>query len=158
VLQLTHDGRSLNPVWGALGIVFDHLTPRTHAGLPSFPSYQLFLLHHGVVRQITHMNVFWLHAGLKPVAVSADGTKLAANMVGQDTDQAWTVNVLTGRLRQLPPNLTADGISRDGRQVLVESTYGWLDYQSRSVIETMPFSGGAATLLIKPGGHASWNR
>ena len=158
VMQLTHDRRSLEPVWGARGIVFDRSTPRTHAGLPSAPEDQLFLLLHGHVRQITHMKVFWLAEGLIPAAISADGSRLAANLLGEDMDQGWSVNLVTGQLHEFPTGLTADGVSRDGRRVLLETMYGWLNSPRKSVIETMPFAGGRATLLVKPGGNASWNQ
>jgi hypothetical protein len=157
-VQLTHDGRSLNPVWGRRGIVFDREKLRTRNGLPSAPAYQLVLLGHGRFVQITHMNVFWLSEGLVPVGVSGDGTRLAADMQGEDLDQGWSVNLVNGRPNRFPSGLTADGISRDGRRVLLESMYGWMYSPQTSVIETMPFSGGRAASLVKPGGKASWNQ
>jgi hypothetical protein len=156
--RLTHDGRSLNPVWGARGIVFDRETPRTRNGLPAFPAYQLFLLTGSHLTQITHMSVFWLGKGLIPVAISADGTKLVANWFGEDMNQAWSVNLVTHSLHQLPSGLTADGISRDGRQVLLESMFGLQWSPSTSKVETMPFWGGSPTLLASPAGNASWNQ
>jgi hypothetical protein len=158
VKQLTHDGVSLNPVWGARGIVFDHETPRTRYGLPSYPAYQLYLLAGSRLTQITHMNVFWEGEGLIPVAISADGTKLAANWFGEDMDQGWSVNLVTHALRELSTGFTANGISRDGRRVLIDTMYG-LDWSpATSRIETVPFSGGPATVLVVPGGGASWNQ
>jgi len=158
VKPLTHDGVSLNPVWGARGIVFDRETPRTRYGLPSYPAYQLYLLARGRVTQITHMNVFWEGEGLIPVAISADGTKLAANWFGEDMDQGWVVNIVTHALRQLPNGFTADGISRDGRRVLLDSMYGLQWSPGTSTVETVPFSGGPATVLVVPGGNPSWNQ
>jgi hypothetical protein len=73
-------------------------------------------------------------------------------------DQAWTVNLLTHKLHELPAGLTADGISRDGRRVLLESMYGLQWSPSTSKIETMPFSGGRPTTLVTPGGEANWNQ
>jgi len=78
--------------------------------------------------------------------------------LGEDLDQGWRVNLVSGRLHRLPSGLTADGISRKGRRVLLESMYGWQWSPKTSVIETMPFSGGRATLLVKPGGKASWSQ
>ena len=104
------------------------------------------------------MKVFWLEEGLVPVAVCADGTRVAANTIGEDMDQGWSMNVLTGKLHQFGSGLTADGISRDGGRVLLESMYGWMYSPRASVIETRPFSGGPATVLVKPGGKASWNQ
>jgi Tol biopolymer transport system component len=158
VRQLTRDGVSLNPVWGARGIVFDRETPRTRYGLPSYPAYQLYVLAGGRLTQITHMNVFWEGEGLIPVAISADGTKLAANWFGEDMNQGWAVNIVTHGLRQLTTGFTADGISRDGRRVLLDSMYGLQWSPATSKIETVPFAGGPATVLIVPGGNASWNQ
>ncbi|HYB29397.1 MAG TPA: hypothetical protein VEF89_22490 [Solirubrobacteraceae bacterium] len=158
VKQLTHDGVSLNPVWGARGIVFDRETPRTRYGLPSYPAYQLYLLAGSRLTQITHMSVGWEGEGLIPQAISADGTKLAANWVGDDMDQGWTVNIVTRALRELPASFTADGISRDGRRVLLESMFGLMFSPATSKIETIPFAGGRLTMLVTPGGEASWNQ
>jgi len=91
------------------------------------------------------------------MAVSADGTRLAAKLAGQDTDQAWSVNLVTHSLHKLAAGLTADGISRDGLRVLLESMYGLTSSPATSKIETMPFAGGWPTKLVAPGGGASWN-
>jgi hypothetical protein len=155
-VQRMTDG--LNPVWGHRGIVFDRERRRTRNGTPTFPIYQLFLLAGTHVMQITHMSVSYLGDGLVPVALSADGTRLAANWVGEDTDQAWSVNLLTHHLHEFPAGLTAAGISRDGRRVLLESMFGLLFSPATSRIETMPFSGGSASVLVTHGGEASWNQ
>jgi hypothetical protein len=152
VKQLTQDGVSLNPVWGARGIVFDRETPRTRHGLPSYPAYQLYLLAGSRLSQITHISVGWEGEGLIPEAISADGTKLAANGVGDDMDQGWTA------LRELPASFTADGISADGGRVLLDSMFGLEFSPATSKIETVPFSGGRPTVLVAPGGRASWNQ
>jgi hypothetical protein len=148
----------LYPVWGSRGIVFDRQRSRTHNGTPTFPSYQLFLLAGTRLTQITHVSVSRLGEGLVPVAVSADGTRLAADWVGQDTDQAWSVNLLTHHLHEFSAGLTAAGISHDGRRVLLETMFGLIFSPATSRIETMPFSGGGPTVLVARGGDASWNQ
>jgi len=158
VKQLTHDGVSLDPVWGARGIVFDRETPRTRYGLPSYPAYQLYLLAGSRLTQITHMKVGWEGEGLIPEAISADGTKLAANWVGDDMDQGWAGHVATDAVHELPAGCTADGISRDGRRVLLDSMFGLEFAPATSKIETIPFAGGRLTMLVTPGGEASWNQ
>ncbi|HYB28227.1 MAG TPA: hypothetical protein VEF89_16550 [Solirubrobacteraceae bacterium] len=158
VKQLTHDGVSLNPVWGVRGIVFDRETPRTRYGLPSYPAYQLYLLAGSHLTRITHMSVGWEGEGLIPEAISADGTKLAANWIGDDVDQGWTVNIAARSVHELPPSFTADGISRDGRRVLLDSMFGLEFAPTTSKIETIPFAGGRLTMLVTPGGEASWDQ
>ncbi len=122
------------------------------------PAYQLFLLAHGHATQITHVNVFWEGVGLETVAASADGTRLAASRFGEDTNQAWIVNLITHQLHELSSSLTADGISRNGQRLLLESMYGLIWSPTTSKIETTPFTGGRPTILVSPGGQASWNQ
>lgn len=119
IVQLTHDGLSLYPVWGARGIAFDKETLDRRAGVPG---YQIYLLIDGRVTQITHMKVYWLDNGLVPAAVSADGTRLAANYRGEsgNAPQAWTVNLTTHALHDLGTWLVVRGISRDDGRVLLD--------------------------------------
>jgi hypothetical protein len=104
--QLTHDGVSLYPVWGKRGIVFDKETLGRPGGVPG---YQLYQLSAGRVTRITHMKVYWLNEGLVPAAVSADGTRLAANLLGEagNAPQAWSVNLVTHAVHNLGTWLVA---------------------------------------------------
>ncbi len=154
--QLTHDGHSGNPVWGKRGIVFDRIKNRPKWA----PIYQIYLLSAGHFQQITHTRPGLLVSGLAPVAVSADGIHLAANYGGQDTDSGYTVNLSTHKvtpLRAGKQNVTAWGISRDGKRVLV-SVGGFQGPPSTGKIETMPFGGGRPTLLVAHGDDPSWNQ
>jgi Tol biopolymer transport system component len=159
--QLTTDGQSLNPVWGRLGIAFDReRTPATGYS----PLYQIwFMRSNGSHReQITHTHVGLPHLihGLVPLALSADGSRLAAELEGQDTSRGYAVSILTRRSTQLEASghsVTAWGISRDGRSILVDVglLFGAPDQSS---IEQIPFFGGAGTPLIAQGDDPSWNR
>jgi Tol biopolymer transport system component len=155
--QLTHDGRSTNPVWGPSGIIFDSVTPR---GKNAAPLYQIVVLSGGKRTQITHMKVPQLEDGLMPIAVSADGTKLVAEYVGEDTSQGYTVDLATHKVVALTvpkQENSAYGISSDGTRVLV--TYGGFEGPStHAVIATMPFGGGKPTVLIHGGYQPSWNQ
>ena len=152
---LTHDGHSINPVWGRRGIVFDHVTPRKMG-----PAYQLVLMHGSHTTQITHMTLPALIQGLVPLAVSADGTKLAAEYEGEDTSEGYSVDLVTDQVTQLVVGTqenSAFGISRDGGSVLV--SYGGFEGPStNAVIATMPFAGGTPTVLINGGYQPSWNQ
>ena len=155
VSQLTHDGRSINPVCGARGIVFDRVTPRKNG-----PAYQLALLHGSQTTQITHMKIPELLQGLVPLAVSADGTKLAAEYEGEDTSEGYSVNIVTKTVTQLvvgKQENSAFGISSNGARVLV--SYGGFEGPStHAVIATMPFGGGTPTVLIHAGYQPSWSQ
>jgi len=154
--RLTSDGRSLNPVWGRQGIVFDR--ERLRGG--DAPAYQLFLLRGGETTQITDLHPSALLSGLVPLAVSADGAHLVASYVGQDTSQAWAVDLASHEARRLTQGraaVTAWGISADGESALV-GIGGFLAPPSRGRIATLPFAGGRARVLIRHGGSPSWNR
>jgi len=156
--RVTNDGRSLNPVWGPTKIAFD----REQLRRGDAPVYQLWLMNpDGSARkQLTHTKVPTLLDGLVPMQFSADGTRLLAEYVGQDTNEAWTVQVTSGRARQLKVrgvSVTAGGLSRDGSTVLVDYN-GFLNPPSAGTIETVPFTGGGAKVLVRHAGFPSWNR
>lgn len=154
---LTHDGRSLNPVWGASGIVYD----RERLRHLEFPVYQLWLARPtgARARQLTHMQVSPLVSGLVPLAFSASGSRLLAEFEGQDTSSAWTVTVSSGRARALTAgnrSLIGAGISQDGSTVLVDVNAFEVPPSSGSVA-TMPFGGGPLHVLVAHGAEASWS-
>jgi hypothetical protein len=156
--RITSDGRSLNPVWGPTKIAFDR--ERLRRG--DAPVYQLWLMDpEGHARkQLTHTKVPTLLDGLVPVQFSTDGKRLLAGYVGQDTNETWTVQVTNGRTRQLTVrgvSVTAGGMSRDGSTVLVDYN-GFLNPPSAGTVETVPFTGGRATVLVRRAGFPSWNR
>jgi hypothetical protein len=153
---ITTNGRSLNPVWGAKGIVFDRERIR---GKDSYPAYQLWLLHGSKLTRLTNLKISQLQSGLQPLAVSADGNRLIAAYTGEDTYYAWTVQIRPRRIRQvkiggdkLPQ---PDGITTRGNRILVD--YGaFMGPASRGHIVTLPFGGGAPHPLER-GSQASWN-
>ncbi|MGH2857280.1 MAG: hypothetical protein ACRDMJ_07320, partial [Solirubrobacteraceae bacterium] len=154
--QLTHDGRSLNPVWATTGIVFDRERIRGH----NAPEYQVTLLHGGRTTTITHSRPNLLVQGLVPLAVSANGRRLLAMYQGEDTAFAWTLDLVTHRARALKIHgrlVFPDGISRDGSRVLVD--YG--DFEGppgEGTVYSMSFSGGHPTALVRHAGGAGWNQ
>jgi hypothetical protein len=100
-----------------------------------------------------------LVSGLVPLAFSADGSRLLAQFEGQDTIEAWTVRVPSGRARRLTvrgQSVQAAGLSSDGKTVLIDE--GGLDSPaSAGRVATMPFSGGLSKLLVAHGSQSSWN-
>jgi Tol biopolymer transport system component len=155
--QLTSDGRSANPVWGRLGIAFDRVTPRgTNA-----PAYQIYLLSGGQAKQITNLPAPpLLLTGLVPLAVGAGGVHLLAGYQGEDTDQAWTVNLKTGATRRITSRqgyVTPWGISRNGRRVLIQIG-AFEGPASGGTVAAVPFGGGSGTVLVRHAAGPSWNR
>jgi hypothetical protein len=91
---------------------------------------------------------------------SADGERLLTEYVGQDTSEAWTIQLATAKVRKLGisgASVTAGGLSRDGTTVLVDDN-GFLNSASAGVVETLPFTGGKATVLVRHAVFPSWNR
>jgi Tol biopolymer transport system component len=155
--QITHDNRSLEPVWGAKGIVFVRETPR---GADAFPIYQLWLRAGSKSIQLTHVKVQKLVAGLAPISISADGNRILAEFGGQDTSYAWTVQISPRRVEQVrngtDQDLQAGQISQDGTRLLI-SADAFMEPPSHGTVETLPFGGGGKPTPIARGGEPSWN-
>ena len=152
---ITHDGRSLYPLWGPTRIAYSHERLR---GADS-PAYQLRVVRPdgGGVHQLTHLRIPRLLVGLTATAWSADGSRLLAEYGGQDTSEAWTVDVGSGRARDLTgrfDGVIGGGLSADGQTVLVQR--GYFDLPGRQAVATIPFRGGRATILVRHGSAPSW--
>jgi len=154
---LSADGRSLNPVWGPRYIAYDRESLRSGEA----PAFQVWLASptRTALRRVTHVGVGPLVTGLVPIAFSADGSRLLAEYEGQDTSEAWTVRVASGRAHRLTAggrSAMAAGISRSGTTVLVDEG-SFEEPPSSGRIATLPFAGGRASVLVARGGQASWN-
>ena len=157
--QLSHDGLSLDPVWGPRSIAFDRATMR---GKTEAPEDQVWLMRSdgSHLRQVTHMQIGPLVEGLVPLSFSANGNRLLTAFEGQDTSGTWTIQFPSGRVHQLTiggQSVQAGGISRNGRTVLVDFG-GFEQAPSHATVATLPFGGGHATVLVKHAGEPSWSR
>jgi hypothetical protein len=155
--RLTSDGHSLNPLWGPSYVAYDHERNR-HLS----PEYQISLATPaGVpVRKLTHISVGSLEQGLVPLAFSADGGRLLAELEGQDTIGAYAVTVASGHARSVTVHrhaVIAAGISADGSTLLLDEG-SFEQPPSHGRIVSVPFAGGNPTLLVAHGSQASWNR
>jgi hypothetical protein len=155
VHAITHDGRSLYPLWGPRAIACSHERLRRNDA----PVYQLRLLQPdgSGVRQLTHMRIPPLVSGLTATTFSDDGMRLLAEFGGQDTSEAWTVNVTSGHARDLTgrvDGVIGTGLSGDGRTVLVQR--GYFDDPRHQSVATIPFGGGRATVLVPHGSEPTW--
>ncbi len=156
--QITHDGRSLYPVWGARGITFDRERFRGE----NAPAYNIWLMggDGSHATQITHLSPGPLLDGLIPLAVSGDGARMIAQFVGEDTNDAYTVSVTGHRARRLTVahhlSVQAGGISRSGQTLLV-TLDAFENPTSRGKVAVLPFTGGRPTVLADHAGFGSWN-
>jgi len=155
--RLTRDGRSLDPVWGPKLIAYDRERLRRNDA----PVYQIWLRRDGggIVRRLTSIRVRSLVSGLTPIGFSGNGSRLLAEFVGQDTSEAWTVQVPSGRARRVTVNrrpVVGGGISGDG-SILLVAEGGLEGPASGDNVVTVPFGGGAPKLVIAHAAQPSWN-
>jgi hypothetical protein len=165
--QLTHDNRSQWPVWGHNNIVFSRMT----AGPRGTSSLQLWLISPtgGGLKQLTNVTVGTnsvpaKSTGLTPIAFSADGKHLLANLVGPNLNwhEAYVLDLskpkaaprdLTG---QNNGTTTGNAISTSGKLIL--ATKGTSSNQTSLSIEEFKWAGGKPTVIAKNAAYASWNR
>ncbi len=154
---ITHDGRSLEPLWGPTRIAYSHERLRPQDA----PVFQLWTMSPSGSgrRQLTHVPVPTLVSGLVATQWSSDGTRLLAEFGGQDTSRAYAVDARTGAAKDIAGR---DGVrigvalSGNGRTVLAQDG-SFEDPEHQSVI-TMSFGGGGTKVLVRHGSSPSWNR
>jgi hypothetical protein len=152
----TRDGRSLNPVWGRRGIAYDRERLRRNAS----PAYEIWLRSAtGTgIRRLTDLRVSPVVSGLVPLAFSGDGSRLLAEFEGEDTSEAWTVVLPTGRTRRVTVRgraVQGAGISGDGTSLLIDEG-GFEEPPSHGRVATVPFFGGRSKVLVTHGSQAGW--
>lgn len=160
-VRLTHDHRSLTPLWGPDGrIIFVKQLGEKHRKFG--PKDELFLMSPsgGHVKQLTHTKVDPLLSGLSPTAWSANGKHLLAEFGGQDTTYAVTVNPKTGAERALTKQreigFVGTAISKDGRFVL--GNLGGFEPTPNRKVVSIPYAGGKPKVLAKNAAEADWSR
>lgn len=156
--RLTTDGLSLNPVWGPTQIAYSRGPHRRNDA----PRLNLWLMNPDGTgqRQLTSVRVPTLVSGLGPVEWSASGAQLLAGFSGQDTNQAYAVDPLTGSARDLGATrfdgTSPAAISRDGSIVLAQ-TGGQEGPSPGQNVVTIPFAGGQPTILVRNAQSPDWN-
>jgi len=155
--RLTADGRSLNPVWGPRYIAYDRERLRPQQA----PAYEIWLasLSRPRVRKLTSVPAGPLVSGLVPLAFSASGSRLLAEFEGEDTSEAWTVRIASGRARRVTVrgrSAQGAGISSDGNTLLIDEN-AFEEAPSKGRVATIPFAGGRSTILVAHGAEGSWN-
>lgn len=144
VRQLTHDDRSGWPLWGSNEIAFERFGPERCANC--LGDVWLMSPSGSNARQLTHTN-----AGIYPAAWSADGTRMLAAYPANHNGQLYAVDVASGSARPLTPfvgDLFPQGLSRNGRTVLAAIGCGG-HHGPYGLVETIPFTGGHPTVIIR---------
>ena len=158
--QLTRDGLSEYPIWGPQGIIYSHEQSQSTTTL------QLWLLTpSGHTRPLTDLTVNAQFNGLEPVALSQNGMHLLANLVGDNTSQAWCIDLSTTPVAEhalgaAGTTTIGNAISRNGAQVLLTEGTGTLsgDDFSKGAVAVVPWSGGNGRTLAEHSAFASWDR
>jgi len=141
-VQLTKSGTNQYPVWGPQGLLYQHVLRDGKSYLDRFAGG----------RSSTLMKLeAW------PVAVSSDGTRLAAESAACGVVWPVSVNLSTRKVvHQFPDSFAPYGISPSGRSILISGSTPSADCGGpRSVIETVPFSGGKPA-FVADGTDPSW--
>jgi dipeptidyl aminopeptidase/acylaminoacyl peptidase len=150
--RLTGGHRTGFPLWGPAGIAFERFG--SDRCMNCRGDVWVMDADGGNPHQLTHT-----HAGIYPAAWSADGRRLLAAYPATNNGKLYAVDVDSGAARALTGfvgDLYAQGLSRDGRTVLaaigcgeIASPYG--------IIETIPFAGGAPSVVVRGPCRASSN-
>ncbi len=150
-VALTHDNRSLWPLWGPSGkIVFVKQleAKRRRYG----PKNELFTIspNGGQVHRLTHTVVGPLVQGLTPTAWSASGSRLLCEFGGQDTSYAVAVNPKTGAQHTVGGSggFVATALSAGGSTIF--GFTGFLGPGPHN-IATVAYRGGPVKVLIRNG-------
>src|SRR5581483_10138066 len=136
------NGTNQYPVWGPQGLLYQH------AGKSGKTSLDLFASGHS-------STLMKLEAW--PVAVSSDGTHLAAESAACGVVWPVSVNLSTRKVvHQFQTSFAPYGISPSGHSMLISGSKPSRDCGGpRSIIETVPFSGGKPTFVAN-GTDPSW--
>jgi hypothetical protein len=159
-VALTHDHRSLDPLWGPRGqIVF---VKQLGAGTRRYgPKNELYLMNERGkgVKRLTHTNVDPLLQGLFPTAWSGDGRRILAEFEGQDTSYAVGVNAKTGAQKPVgkagETGFVGTALSSDGKFVL--GFEGGFDPGNKHTVVRVPFSGGKPKPLVRNASEPDWS-
>jgi Tol biopolymer transport system component len=161
-VQLTHDHRSLDPLWGPTDkIAFVKLLDAKKRKYG--PKNEIFLMNPRgkAVKRLTHTNVDPLLQGLFPTDWSANGSRLLTEFGGQDTSYAVLVNPKTGKQKPVAgtgeQGFVGTALSADGKLVL--GFNGGFDPGLRNhEVQTVAASGGKPKTLVKEAFEPSWSR
>ena len=157
--RLTTDEQSAYPVWGPREIAVARIVPYRGWG-----AHEIWLVRpDGSGRRLLTKTPRGLLGqgitGLIPVAWSADGRVLAAALSNEFGGPPYAVDPATGAVRRIGDygyRSWPDGLSRDGRFILVSQS--GVNYDEQSVVEVIGRAGGSRRIIARRASGASWNR
>lgn len=156
--RITTSRNATSPVWGPSRIAFDRSRRSARTSDSDKLDIYTVLPDGSGIHRVTRTRPPFLLAGLAPLAWSADGTRLAAEYEGQDTDEAWRVDPQTGATADATgafDGVVGWGLSRDG-SLLLASTGGF-DSPDGSIL-AIAWDGGARTVLARRASQPDWSR
>lgn len=155
--RLTTDGCSAYPVWGAGGIAFARLIQYRGWG-----RHEIWRINPDGTgrRTITGRLPARLLGqgvtGLVPIAWSDDGRRLLAGLQTEFGAVPFAVDPEHGTMRKIADFDSPDGLSHDGRYVLVSNFGVASDDEKR--VAVVAYSGGLGRIIARRSAGASWNR
>jgi Tol biopolymer transport system component len=160
--RVTRDGRSSSPVWTARGILVSRAVEGKRIAHHGWGASEIWLVDPagGSLRSLSGPLPARILGqgitGLDPVAWSDDS--VLAGLINEFGSPPFAVDPRTRTIRQIG-NFGfagfAEGLSRDGRRVLVEAADMQRDRNQRVIV--MPFAGGPERVIARFAGDASWN-
>jgi hypothetical protein len=162
--RLTYGGVSDFPVWGTHGIAFSRQVRRGTFPNHAWGADEIWRIDPdgGGSRRIARPPARILGSGitgLAPTAWSRDGHRIVAALLNEFGGPPYAVNARTGAVRRIGSYGYAAwpyGLSRDGRNVLVEDRkYERLDRSQR--VEIVPYAGAPPIVVARFAGSPTWN-
>jgi WD40 repeat protein len=150
--RLTGGHDTGSPLWGPGGIAYERSGPDSCADCRG--DVWVMDPDGSDQRRLTHTD-----AGISPAAWSANGRRLLAAYPATHNGKLYAVDAISGTARPLTPfvgDLYAQGLSRDGHTVLAAIGCGGTA-SPYGVVETIPFAGGAPTVIVRGPCRASSN-
>jgi len=147
--RLTHDLRSVAPLWGPTAIAYCRCNGNSSGDI------WLMAPDGAQQRRLTHDN-----EALNPAAWSRDGRRLLAAYPAMHNGKLWAVDASSGRVKALTRwvgDLYAQGLSPDGHTVYAALGCGGM-ISPFGELETMPFAGGPAKVIVRGPCRGSWSR
>jgi WD40 repeat protein len=157
--RLTRGHPDVYPLWGPDGIAFSRMRKPVRKYDAWKQDIYTLSSDGGGLRRITRMRPAFLLTGLTPVSFSADGLHLLAQFGGQDTAYAETVDPFTGKVRIVGRErdlIVGAALSHDGLSIL--ATRGAVEGGAAGDVVSIPYSGGAATVLAEDAFSPDWTK
>jgi hypothetical protein len=142
--QITHNVNATYPIWGQKGIVYQRVGNGNNVSA--------YLAR---ISGTKSTNLMTIKGGWWPVALSSDGTRLAAEDAACGAVWPVSVNLANGHTHAYPMGFETYGINASGTEMLIagQAVVGCMS--KPSVVQVVPFGGGSPD-TIATGTNPSW--